>query len=271
MAEDNLATASRLNDEGLATELIANWSKDTVVHKFARWAAHDMFYEETSGPYAPMMAPGDEPGQWRAFRYLSVTTALNHYRIEHQVFEVPPPDGESVQVGAKRWDWRESDKVADECYTYFTEELMLSKSYDRLLDQLADEVFHTVFSNRALLYRLNCIASFIVSDLDAEMCNETPDVAKLFRCSGKLKRSSPPKWAQKAVFHRDNGRCTYCRTDLTGIWDSLGSPNFDHMIPLANGGLNDITNLQLLCGDCNGTKSDKPVDAGDNYRRWFPS
>ncbi|WP_280315930.1 HNH endonuclease [Nocardia abscessus] len=268
-AEDNLATASQLDDEGLATELITNWSKDTLVHKFARWAAHEMFYEETGGPYAPMMTLGDEPGQWRPFRYLSVTTALNHYRIEHEVFEVPPSDGESIQVGEKRWEWQESDKVANECDRYFTEELMLSEPYERLLDQLADEVFHTVFSNRALLYGLNWIASSIVSDLDAEMCSETPEVAKLFRRAGKLKRSRPPKWAQKAIFHRDNGRCTYCRTDLTGVWDSLSSANFDHMIPLANGGLNDVTNLQLLCGNCNGAKSDKSLNAGENYRRWF--
>lgn len=272
MAEQGIAMVARLRDEGRDTELIANWSKDTLVHKFARWAAHEMFYDETEGPYAEMVVPGDEPGQRRPVRYMSVSVALRHYGLEDDPFEVPPRDGEIVRIGHNVSTWRESHKVADACFEYFTEDLMWSQPYEELLDQLADEVFHAVFTNRALLYGLNWIASCIVSELSAEACAEIPEVAQLFRVrgEGKLKRTSPPPWAQKAVFHRDRGRCTYCRTDLTGVYDSLGSLNFDHMIPLAVGGLNDITNLQLLCRACNGEKSDKPLDPGETYRRWFP-
>ncbi len=54
------------------------------------------------------------------------------------------------------------------------------------------------------------------------------------------------------------------------MYDSLSTHNFDHMIPLAVGGLNDITNLQLLCRECNAAKSDQCLDAGETYRRWFP-
>lgn len=263
---------ARIHDEGRDTELIANWPKDTLVHKFARWAAHEMFYDEIEGPYAERAVLGDEPGQWRPVRYMSATVALRHYAIDNHRFEVPPRDGEMVRDGNNQSVWRESNKVPDACFDYFTEDLMLSKPYELLLDQLADEVFHAVFANRALLYGLNWIASCIVSELSAEACAETPEVAQLFRVrrDGILTRKKPPKWARKAVFHRDRGRCTYCRTDLTGVYDSLSKHNFDHMIPLAAGGLNDITNLQLLCAGCNGTKSNKFLDAGDAYRRWFP-
>ncbi|MBF6399455.1 HNH endonuclease [Nocardia cyriacigeorgica] len=272
MAEQGLAMVAQFRDEERETEMIANWSKDTLVHKCARWAAHEMFYDETSGPYVRVDIVGDEPGELCSYRYLSVTMALQHYEIEHDVFVVPSPDGEVVRVGGNLSEWQESDKVANSCYEYFSGDLMWSEPYQQLLDQLADEVFHTVFANRALLYGLNWIASRLVSNLSAEKCAETPEVARLFRArgAGKLKRTTPPAWARKAVFHRDRGRCTYCRTDLTGVYDSLGSPNFDHMIPLAIGGLNDVTNLQLLCWDCNGAKSDKPLDASENYRRWFP-
>ncbi|MGW6122364.1 HNH endonuclease [Nocardia sp. NPDC055165] len=272
MAEQGIAMVSRLRNEGRETEVIANWSKDTLVHKFARWAAHGMFYDETGGPYTEMFVPSDEIGQWRPVRYMSVTVALRHYGIGDDSFEVPPSHGEMIRVDHNVSAWQESHRVADACFEHFAEELMVSGPYEQLLDQLADEVFHTVFTNRALLYGLNWIASCIVSELSAEACAQTPEVARLFRVrgEGKLKRTSPPTWAQKAVFYRDRGRCTYCRTDLSGVYDSLSTHNFDHMIPLAVGGLNDITNLQLLCRDCNAAKSDKSLDTGETYCRWFP-
>ncbi len=150
MAEQGIAMASRLRNEGRETEVIANWSKDTLVHKLARWAAHEMFYDETGGPYTEMVVPSDEIGQWRPVRYMSVTVALRHYGIGDDSFEVPPSDGEMVRVDHNVSAWQESHKVADACFEYFAEELMMSRSYDQLLGQLADEVFHTVFTNRAL-------------------------------------------------------------------------------------------------------------------------
>jgi 5-methylcytosine-specific restriction endonuclease McrA len=52
----------------------------------------------------------------------------------------------------------------------------------------------------------------------------------------------------KALFARQKGRCVYCATSIAKGYD------VDHIVPLARGGTNWITNIQLLCGPCNGRK-----------------
>lgn len=48
-----------------------------------------------------------------------------------------------------------------------------------------------------------------------------------------------------ALFQRQRGRCACCR-------EKLGhSYHRDHIVPLARGGSNDITNIELLCAPCN--------------------
>ena len=50
------------------------------------------------------------------------------------------------------------------------------------------------------------------------------------------------------VWNRDNGQCVDC--------SSQKDLEFDHIIPVAKGGANTYRNLQLLCEDCNRSKSD---------------
>jgi hypothetical protein len=52
---------------------------------------------------------------------------------------------------------------------------------------------------------------------------------------------------KKIVFARDNGICQCC-----GSSESL---EFDHIMPFSCGGTNDATNIQLLCRQCNRSKS----------------
>ncbi|AZI45180.1 HNH endonuclease (plasmid) [Deinococcus psychrotolerans] len=49
-----------------------------------------------------------------------------------------------------------------------------------------------------------------------------------------------------AVRHRDP-RCLCCQREDSGL-------QIDHIQPFYLGGMHDIENLQLLCGDCNRTK-----------------
>jgi 5-methylcytosine-specific restriction endonuclease McrA len=63
------------------------------------------------------------------------------------------------------------------------------------------------------------------------------------------------------VFERNNYQCQSCgkqqlETNLT----------IDHIIPLACGGSNDISNLQVLCFTCNRKKTDN-IDT--RFRRYF--
>ncbi len=64
--------------------------------------------------------------------------------------------------------------------------------------------------------------------------------------SEKSQRISFPKEVREYVFDRDRRQCRSC-----GQSTKL---SIDHIIPLASGGSNDISNLQTLCGSCNSQK-----------------
>lgn len=51
------------------------------------------------------------------------------------------------------------------------------------------------------------------------------------------------------------GLCVYCKADLT-----VSTPQIDHIMPLALGGMNIDSNIQLLCKPCNSAKWAKHPD-----------
>lgn len=55
------------------------------------------------------------------------------------------------------------------------------------------------------------------------------------------------------VYRRDGYQCAYCGTED-------GPFHVDHMIPLAQGGTNDIDNLTVACRTCNCGKSGRTVE-----------
>ena len=62
------------------------------------------------------------------------------------------------------------------------------------------------------------------------------------------KRKPIPQDVKDKVWNRDNGKCIQC-----GSNEDL---EFDHIIPFSKGGANTYRNLQLLCEECNRSKSD---------------
>src|SRR3546814_4546557 len=46
------------------------------------------------------------------------------------------------------------------------------------------------------------------------------------------------KWAQRAVFFRDRGRCVLCEKDLTGLMSIDNVENYDHIVPISGWGIN---------------------------------
>src|SRR5690606_21765480 len=56
-----------------------------------------------------------------------------------------------------------------------------------------------------------------------------------------------PMWIRRAIFHRDKGECRTCKRSLAAIINQLDTEHYDHIVPLARFGANDVTNLQLLC------------------------
>lgn len=67
-----------------------------------------------------------------------------------------------------------------------------------------------------------------------------------------------PTWAAKAVQARDRGQCAQCGTNLN--LELIEEEHIDHIIPLAVGGTNDLSNLQLLCAPCNLAKGKQLID-----------
>lgn len=70
---------------------------------------------------------------------------------------------------------------------------------------------------------------------------------------GKRKGLSPR--TRFEVLKRDGFRCHYCGR---GPLDSLLT--VDHVVAAANGGTDDPANLVTACAECNGGKSDVPLD-----------
>ncbi|MGK7920714.1 MAG: HNH endonuclease [Trichodesmium sp.] len=65
----------------------------------------------------------------------------------------------------------------------------------------------------------------------------------------KTPRVKIPLAVRKYVFERDHYNCQSCGKTATETELTI-----DHIIPLARGGSNDISNLQTLCRNCNQKK-----------------
>ena len=71
--------------------------------------------------------------------------------------------------------------------------------------------------------------------------------------SDKTPRIPIPPEVRKAIFERNNYQCQSClKIDLTAK-----TLQIDHIIPLAQTGENDMSNLHTLCAKCNREKSAK--------------
>lgn len=59
---------------------------------------------------------------------------------------------------------------------------------------------------------------------------------------------------RKQVMQRDGSVCTYCKS-------VKGPFHIDHVVPVAKGGTDDLSNLTVSCAGCNLAKSDMTVEA----------
>jgi 5-methylcytosine-specific restriction enzyme A len=74
----------------------------------------------------------------------------------------------------------------------------------------------------------------------------------------KSPRISIPPEVRKYILDRDRHQCSSC-----GATTKL---QIDHIILLAKGGTNDLSNFQILCASCNQQKSDR---LDPRFRRHF--
>lgn len=64
-------------------------------------------------------------------------------------------------------------------------------------------------------------------------------------------RNRLPKGIRHEVFKKDNFRCVWC-----GKNNTITSLEIDHIIPIAKGGTDELSNLRTLCVDCNRNRGD---------------
>lgn len=121
--------------------------------------------------------------------------------------------------------------------------------------EIVPAAFHLLFSDMRLLQAFQRAVARRVRTFDPE------DYPGHLAAKGVLRRRAAwPTWLSTAVFHRDKGRCQGCQVDLSGVLLLEGRIHIDHIMPLAKGGSNDPTNLQVLCRKCNLKKGQKDED-----------
>jgi len=189
---------------------------------------------------------------------LPVNRALDRFGIQHQDFK--------AWLKQRSRTFLEAD---DNDVSEYYGELRLEGPFDDLLERTTGEVFFVLFQNRhALLLFNEMMASQMKSGAENDFVH--PDYESFFDRPGVLRRVHFPSWVQRAVFFRDRGMCVICHKDLSGTVAIGSQENYDHIVPLASGGLNDITNIQLLCRECNAAKCAGKATTSTHYEAWYP-
>lgn len=188
---------------------------------------------------------------------LPIEHALRHYEIQHISF------AEWLAKNGKEFLDARDDDVSS-----YLDELAQNEVVQTLQEQAVRETFYLLFGNRHLLLLFNLMmaeqmAETVVREIE-------PEHARYFRKDGILRRVKIPAWVKKPVFFRDRGLCGNCGVDLSGTVNIWSEANYDHIVPLANGGLNDVTNIQLLCERCNKKKKDGDAATSSTYEDWYP-
>ncbi|EJQ06647.1 HNH endonuclease [Bacillus cereus] len=247
---DNIGFARHF-DEFFSNLVYENrFQKDSVLHQFIYFCIERVFYENID---SIIESKDDENGitDFKESEFF-VCKVLEYHEVKRVRLE----------------EWISKDKfknnhTEDIIYEYFND--YIPDVIFELINRLSEEVFHILFQNRTFLFKFNLLVADIFT---ASAENNGQYKEFLIKKSGYFKRVGIPSWVKRAVFYRDRGVCVFCPTNLSGIIDSLPMENFDHMVPLAKGGINDVSNIQLACETCNKSKNDE-ASTTDVYRRMF--
>jgi hypothetical protein len=145
----------------------------------------------------------------------------------------------------------------------------LEEGCEHLIEQITEEMFFVLFANRSFLRRFNHHMALRIGMLSPDE-NTKHLLCTGSQGNGRLIRARPPDWAKRAVYFRDRGYCCDCGRNLDNSRTPINAAEYDHIVPLAAGGMNDVTNLQLLCKQCNRSKRAQMSHTSDLYERWYP-
>ncbi|MEO8611766.1 MAG: HNH endonuclease [Chloroflexota bacterium] len=221
--------------------LLGNYPKFTPLHEYIEHIVTSAIFEETELDTEKLL----DESRFHFGQKLWVDYLLEAYEFE---------------TNFMKWTkTTKENKTVENYLSYLQDEDILPQ----LNELVAKEVFHILFSDRKVLRNFGTHASY-------QILNSAPQFyPNKFTDMGYLKRAKIPQWAKDAIFHRDKGRCVQCGSDLTRLINLRNGLHFDHITALAKGGMNDVTNLQLLCETCNLKKSDKTVTMHLNYESWY--
>jgi 5-methylcytosine-specific restriction endonuclease McrA len=153
-------------------------------------------------------------------------------------------------------DWDDEEQLYD---------LRLWADYGVALDGLSDEVFHILFPDVVFCESFNSLIARYVPQYAESFGATDPR----FTTYGRLRRVAVPQFVKKAVFHRDKGECRTCKKRLDRTLSVTLQEHYDHIVPLSAGGVNDLSNIQLLCDKCNLEKSSREIGVSKLYPRAF--
>jgi 5-methylcytosine-specific restriction endonuclease McrA len=76
------------------------------------------------------------------------------------------------------------------------------------------------------------------------------------------------RWITKQLINKYGGRCANCGETCNLVHEDKRQATIDHILPLSAGGVTLMSNLQLLCAECNYLKADSlpdTLDTTDGY------
>lgn len=204
--------------EGILAEDYKDFPRISILREYSFWLVDRIFYEQANLISIDGEVADFDPIIW-------IHQAIQKYTgLILPVPSISYSEGDYLDAYCNYIDYLDNQK--DRIYTHVVELIAL-------------EVEYILFQNREFLMRFNEQQASAFSD------NPRP-------------RVYIPEWVKRAVIFRDKGCCVFCKKDLTGLYTLLenNEKQFDHIVPLSEGGLNDVCNIQLTCQDCNSKKMD---------------
>ena len=236
--------------EPFFSEEPTNFPKYSALHAFCEFVIGRIIHEDTlkeleeiQTEYDNLESVSDKRERLiRAFNYdkrfhnnakLEVDRLFDYFNVNHQYF----------------FDYLLANDFSyiEDAYDDFIE---FDSDIDEIVLRLSREMFYVLFQNREFLLRFNLYLSNANS-----FC---------------IDRCTIPQWVKRAVMYRDRGRCINCGKDLSGQFDVADkqSMHFDHIVSLHDGGINDVSNIQLLCQHCNTSKNASSFTS-NTYKDWY--
>lgn len=234
--------------ENVGSGIFLPYQKESALHLFCRSVVGDFLHED--------MTTYDKH-DWKRCKINSYFKFRPYIDNAFSAFELDY-SFEEFLVGKKDPEFSDLEE--------YYEEVIITGYFEKVVNCIADEVFFVIFNNRELMYKFN---DLVAGNLDLYLEGSDFDVHSLFNSRGMLKRAHVPQWAKDAVFHREKGQCAICQKIISGVLSPNCKRHYDHMVPLAEGGLNDVSNLQFLCGNCNQTKGRRRIPPSVKYIKWY--